>query len=203
MPILTAARRLGSRSDCQGQGRATLVLCKDYADLDIVLTWSYKMAHKSGQEVQQDDPSSWDLSMPVPDKPAPAPSPSAAAGLGLGQHSFFNQGNAGHDNFYEYGLDDTIINASCLQTELLKLGERELGPDMAALWTSGIVRPPLGEWEAVQGGVSGYTPGMRCVKAVQAQEQHTSLLTSCKQQCYEVPGPWLPADNYSSGKWLQ
>ena len=188
------ACRLGSRSDCQGQGRVTLLLCKDYADLDTVLTWSYKMAHKSGQELQQDDPSSWDLSMP-------ATGPDQQSSSSLGDASYYVQHYS-----HKRNLDETIIRVGESQGQLhklVKLGERELGPDMAALWTSGIVRPPLGEWQAVQGGVSGYTPGMRCVIAAQAHRQHPSLHFSCKQQPCEVRGSQLSADSVSNSTWLQ
>ena len=46
----------------------------------------------------------------------------------------------------------------------------------AAVWSSGVVRPPLGTWQAVQGCLSGYAPGMRCVHCMMPQ---SAVLSRC------------------------
>ena len=140
--------RLGSRSDCQGQGRATLVLCKAFADLDTVLTWSYRVATRIKQDVQLDNPNTWHV--PIVHGPELPPLLNLAAR------------DAIHD---EGKLDRAVVRLTIDPTtdlaDLMGGDALGLGPEAAALWISGVVRPTLGVWQDVQGGVRGFTPGMR------------------------------------------
>ena len=126
------------------------MLCKAFADLDTVLTWSYRVATKTKQEVQLDTPNIWHV--PIVHGPERPPLLNLAAR------------DAMHD---EGKLDQAVVRLTGDPTtdlaDLMKRVALGLGPETAALWTSGVVRPPLGVWQDVQGGVCGYTPGMRWV----------------------------------------
>ena len=95
--------------------------------------WSCNTASRSQGQLQLGDPDSWQ----VP------------------------EGDQRHD-----GLDALVWGNDVSHHPLLHTLQQQLmlrmGPDEAAMWTSGIVRPPTGGWQAVQGCLSNYTPGKRC-----------------------------------------
>ena len=116
--------RLGSRSNCQGKGWASLVVCKTAEEVRSARAWATYVTGTSKQELHLDAPTSWD-------------------GPGMLGRDTLTKDYLNPDD----SSDEDSVDA--------------IAPMDSALWTSGQIQPPLGEWRAVQGCLHSYAPGMR------------------------------------------
>ena len=109
------------------------MLCKSAGEVQSARSWAASVVNKSRQELHLDTPASWNTPVKV-----------------------------GRDNLDANHATEVHLFGHSIMTAPGREDEVLFAPGKAALWTSGVVEPPLGEWQAVQGCLQGYDAGMRC-----------------------------------------